>query len=77
MRYFLGGRMGMRFLIIIFLGVIFYSLGSALFYLVREKDAADAKRVAKALTWRIGLSLTLFFFLLLAFALGWVTPHAI
>lgn len=54
---------------------IFFSLGSALYYLV--KDNADSDRVVKALTWRIGLSILLFIFLFIAFAFGWIHPHPI
>ena len=52
---------------------IFFSLGSALFFLMRDRD--DSDRIVKALTWRIGLSVLLFLILLLAFAMGWLTPH--
>ena len=52
---------------------IFFSLGSALFFLMRDRD--DSDRIVKALTWRIGLSVALFLLLLFAFAMGWLTPH--
>ncbi len=60
---------GMFFLLILF------SLGSALYFLVRDKG--DSTRTVKALTWRIGLSVVLFILLMIAFALGWITPHSI
>ena len=63
-------------IIIIFLVIIIYSLGSALFYLARDKKS-DEERVVKALSWRIGLSIVLFFLLFVAFALGWITPHSV
>jgi len=59
--------------IIAFLLAIFFSLGSALYYLVRDPGNSD--RIVKALTWRIGLSLLLFVLLLIAFALGWISPR--
>lgn len=62
-------------IIILFLLVIFFSLGSALYFLVKDKGRSD--RTVKALTWRITLSLILFIFLLIAFACGWITPHPI
>ena len=62
-------------IIILFLLVILYTLGSGLFYLVRDKG--DSERVVKALTWRIGLSLLLFVLLFVAFALGFIKPHGI
>lgn len=66
-----------KLVIILFLLFILYALGSGLYYLVGEKTKKDADRVAKALTWRIGLSLVLFALLFIAFALGWITPHKI
>lgn len=62
-------------IIVILLLLIFISLGSALFYLIR--DRGDSERIVKALTWRIGLSLGLFALLLIAFAFGWIKPHPI
>lgn len=59
--------------IILFLLVIFFSLASALYYLVRDQGKTD--RTVKALSWRIGLSLLLFVLLFIAFALGWITPR--
>lgn len=66
-----------KFVIVLFLLFILYALGSGLYYLVSEKTKKDADRVAKALTWRIGLSLLLFALLIVAFAMGWITPHKI
>jgi hypothetical protein len=54
---------------------IFFSLVSALYYLVSDKP--NSTRTIKALTWRIGLSVFLFLLLLIAFAFGWITPHSI
>lgn len=62
-------------LIITLLGFIFYSLGSALYFLI--KDPSQSTRVVKALSWRIGLSFVLFALLLVAFAMGWIQPHPI
>lgn len=66
-------------IIIIFLVVILYSLGSALYYLARENEnnESDANRVVKALSWRIGLSLLLFVLLFIAWGLGWISPHSV
>jgi hypothetical protein len=66
-------------IVILFMIFILYSLGSALFYLVREKRGSkkDSQRVVKSLTWRIGLSLVLFILILLAFAMGWIVPHSV
>lgn len=65
----------MKILIIATLLVILYCLFSGLFFLV--KDKGDGKRVVKALTWRISISILLFLFLLVAYGLGWIVPHGV
>jgi hypothetical protein len=62
-----------RFLILAGLLAIVLSLGSALLHLVRGKG--DSKKMARALTIRVGLSILLFVLLLLAWSLGWIQPH--
>lgn len=64
-----------KVIIVLLLCFIFFSLGSALYYLVRDKNNSD--RIVKALTWRIGLSLLLFMLLIFAFAMGWISPHQV
>ncbi len=64
-----------KIIVILFIFVILFCLGSGLFYLVRDKG--ESKRVAMALTWRIGLSITLFILLIIAFSLGWIKPHGL
>lgn len=62
-------------IIILFLIVIFFSLTSGLYYLIKDRGQSD--RTVKALTWRIGLSLTLFLLLLIGFATGLIQPHGL
>jgi hypothetical protein len=62
-----------RLLILAGLLAIVLSLGSALLHLVRGKG--DSKKMARALTIRVGLSILLFALLLLAWSLGWIEPH--
>lgn len=64
-----------KIIVLLFLVSILYALGSGLFYLVRDKSQSE--HVVKALTWRIGLSLTLFILLFIAYALGWIKPHGL
>jgi hypothetical protein len=64
----------MKLLVILILGGIIASLGSGLFYLVSDKDGSG--RLVKALTWRIGLSVVLFLFLIVAGLNGWIAPNA-
>jgi hypothetical protein len=55
--------------------VIIASLGSALWHLVR--GAGDSRRMVRALTWRIGLSIALFVFLMIAWYTGLIEPHGV
>lgn len=56
------------------LGIV-VALGSGLFFLLFKKG--DPAQTVKALTVRIGLSLILFAFIVVAFSLGWVKPHTL
>ena len=51
------------------------SLGSALRHLTR--GAGDSRRMVRALTWRIGLSIALFVLLMLAWYTGLIQPHGV
>jgi hypothetical protein len=60
----------MRFIVALAFIGIFMSLGSALFYLMRDKGKSN--RTVNALTVRIGLSVSLFLFVLFAHWMGWI-----
>ena len=62
-------------LVILVFFVILGSLASGLVFLVKDKGQGD--RTVKALTWRIGLSVSLFLLLLILFATGLITPHGV
>jgi hypothetical protein len=62
-------------LVVILLLIILSALASGLFYLVKDKGKTD--RVVKALTWRIGLSFTLFLILMIGAFTGMITPHGV
>lgn len=62
-----------KIIVLILLFAILFSLGSALYYMLTQKKSPQL--MVKALTWRIGLSLTLFILLLIAFIVGWIHPH--
>jgi len=64
-----------KIIIIIAMVLILVSLFSGLFFLVR--DSGKTKRTVKALSVRIGISIALFLFLLLAVSLHFITPHAL
>lgn len=63
----------MKIIVILFLVVILASLGSALYFLV--KDQGPSTRTAKALTWRVALSITLFALLMLGYHFGFITTR--
>jgi hypothetical protein len=64
----------MDFVIILFLIAIVYNLGHALYFLMRQPNSEN---MARALTWRIGLSLALFVLLMIGFFTGYVHPHGL
>jgi hypothetical protein len=59
---------------IAFLGII-GSLGSALFFIMRDKGKSS--RTVHALALRVGLSITLFLLMLGAHYMGWIQPTGI
>lgn len=63
-----------KVLIVIVLFAIIVSLGSALFHLSRGKTEEDSRKMARALTVRIGLSLALFLLLMAAWYAGLIKP---
>ena len=62
-------------IIVVLLLVDLFSLGQALFFLVRDEGKSD--RMLKALTWRIGLSVFIFILLLIGQAVGLIQPHGL
>ncbi len=66
--------MAKGFVIIVLIAIV-GSLGSAMFYLVRDKGEGD--RTLKALTLRISLSVLLFALLFVFYGLGWIQPHGV
>jgi len=65
----------MKIIIVLFLLVIVGSLASALFYLVRDKGGST--RTVKALTLRVGLSVTLFILLMLGYYFGLIPKQGL
>ena len=61
----------MKIVVILLVVLIFASLGSALYFLVKDRGAST--RTAKALTWRVVLSITLFALLMLGYHFGLMT----
>jgi hypothetical protein len=62
----------MKIVIAIAFILIIGSLGSALFFVMRDKGRTN--RAVHALAMRVGLSVTLFLILLGAYEMGWIAP---
>jgi FtsH-binding integral membrane protein len=60
----------MRYFVILALVCIVGLLFSALFFMF--KDKSDSKRMVRALTWRVALSVSLFLLLMVSFYFGWI-----
>ncbi len=69
--------MSIKIIFIIVFVFILFSLASALFHMIKHKDLEHSKKTAKALTYRIGLSLILFILMFIAYATGIVKPEGI
>lgn len=64
-----------KVVIIVLLVAMVASLGVGLFHLLKSPDDRDSgNRVIKALTWRIGLWVVLFAFIVTAMKMGWIKP---
>jgi hypothetical protein len=62
-----------KYVVLGLLMLILISLGQALFHLSSSR-ADSGEKMVKALAWRIGLSVALFLFLILAYYQGWIDP---
>ena len=62
-----------QFIVIACLVGIVVSLGFGLYHMVNDKG--ESKKMVRALTFRIALSLALFLFLLIAWWQGWIHPN--
>jgi Protein of unknown function (DUF2909) len=64
-------------LILATLAAIVVSLASGLFHLSRGRGEEDSRKMARALTVRITLSLLLFALLMIAWYFGLISPHGV
>lgn len=64
-----------KLLILLCLVGILVSLGSGMFHLVNDKS--KSKKMVKALTIRVALSVALFILLLVAWSQGLLQPHGL
>jgi hypothetical protein len=69
----------MKYLVLLAFIAIIGSLGSALFFMLRDGQDGKPKtsNMARALAWRVGLSILLFVCILIAWKLGYIQPTGI
>ena len=69
----------MKFLVALAFLAILGSLGSALWFMMRDGQNGKPKtsNMARALAFRVGFSILLFICILLAWKLGWIHPTGI
>ena len=59
------------------LAAIVVSLGTGLYHLARGGGEEDSRKLVRALTWRIAISIALFALLMLAWYFGLIAPHGL
>lgn len=64
-----------KYVILALMVAIVVALGYALFFMLFKHQKTS--QTVQALTFRIGLSLSLFIVLFVAFAMGWIRPHGL
>ena len=67
---------GVKWLVLAIFFMIVLSLVSAMVQLVRD-NRGETRRMVRALTVRIGLSITLFIVLWATWKMGWIEPHTV
>lgn len=63
--------------ILLLLGAILVALFTGAYFMLKDKSSNDNRRTVRALTWRVGLQVSLILFLILAYFMGWIQPHAL
>ncbi len=69
----------MKIVMVLMLLAVLLALGSAGVFMLRKPRPGDkhGNHMARALALRVGLSVALFLFILLGWAMGWVHPTGI
>lgn len=69
----------MKYLIALAFLAVIASLGSALFFMMKDGRDGKAKtsNMARALAWRVGFSILIFVCILIAWKLGYIQPTGI
>ncbi|MEC9407349.1 MAG: twin transmembrane helix small protein [Abyssibacter sp.] len=64
----------MNWILTLFFLAIVTSLAVGFYFLMKE-GGTSSRNLFKALSWRVGLQITLILFLVLAYFMGWIEPH--
>ncbi len=69
----------MKIVMVVMLFAVLVALASAGVFMLRKGQEGDerSKHMARALAVRVGLSVTLFLLVLLAWGMGWIQPSGI
>ncbi len=67
---------GVKWLVLVIFFLIVLSMASAMLHLVHDYKG-ESRRMVRALTIRIGLSIALFIVLWATWKMGWIEPHAV
>jgi len=63
----------MKLVVILLLAAVVLSLFSGLFFLVKDKNKPDSRRMLRSLKIRVALSAALILLLVLSYQLGWIS----
>lgn len=66
-----------KIIIVCFLIAILVSLFSGLYFLLQDPGSSKDRRVVRALTIRVALSIAFALFLVLSYFMGWIHPHGL
>jgi hypothetical protein len=72
----MSGELLFKIIVIAILLIILLSLSGGLFFLIKDKKK-NSNRMVTSLSFRVGLSLLLFFLLFYGFYSGLIQPHGI
>jgi hypothetical protein len=64
----------MKLIVLLLLAAVVISLGSGLYFLVKDKDGPHSPRLLTALKIRVALSIVLILFLVISYKLGFIHP---
>jgi hypothetical protein len=64
----------MKWIIVVALVAVLAALFGAGAFMLRGGGASTDRKMARALAWRVGISVALFLFILFSWWMGWIQP---